>query len=138
MEANIDSMEANIDSMEANMDSMEAIQRRAARFVLRRNRNTSRVSKMIDVLRWPSLQDRRRAARLTMLYTIQHELVCTNNMTMKLQPAVARQRKGHTYQYVQPRCRTQYQQQSFLPRTIQDWNNLPQSTVEATTIDTFV
>ena len=39
---------------------------------------------------------------------------------------------------MQPRCRTQYQQQSFLPQTIQDWNNLPQTTVETTTIDTFV
>ena len=123
---------------QANIDSMEAIQRRAARFVLRRYRNTSSVSNMIDELRWPSLQDRRRAARLTMLYKIRHKLVCTNNFTMKLQPAVARQRRGHTYQYVQPRCRTQYQQQSFLPRTIQDWNNLPQTTVEATTIDSFV
>ena len=123
---------------QANIDSMEAIQRRAPRFVLRRYRNTSSVSNMIDELRWPSLQDRRRAARLTMLYKIRHKLVCMNNFTMKLQPAVSWQRRGHSYQYVQPRCRTQYQQQSFPPRTIQDWNNLPQTIVEATTIDTFV
>ena len=82
---------------QANIDSMEAILRRAARFVLRRYRNTSSVSNMIDELRWPSLQDRRRAARLTMLYKIRHKLVCTNNFTMKLQPAVARQRRGHSY-----------------------------------------
>ena len=123
---------------QANIDSMEAIQCRAARFILRRYRNTSSVSNMIDELRWPSLQDRRRTARSTMLYKIRHKLVCTNNLTTKLQPAVARQRRGHNYQYVQPRCRTQYQQQPFLPQTIQDWNKLPQSTVEATTIDTFV
>ena len=48
-----------------------------------------------------------------MLYKIRHEVVCTNNCTMKLQPGVARQRRDHTYQYVQPRCRTQYQQQLF-------------------------
>ena len=83
---------------------------------------------MIDELRWPSLQDRRRAARLTMLYKIRHKLVCTNNFTMKLQPAVARQRRGYTYQYVQPRCRTQYQQQSFLPRTIQKLTTVLRST----------
>ena len=41
-----------------------------------------------------------RTAHLTMLYKIRHELVCMNNMTEKLQPAVARQRRGHTYQYV--------------------------------------
>ena len=33
---------------------------------------------------------------------------------------------------------TQYQQQLFLPQTIQDWNTVPQNTVEATIIDTFV
>ena len=87
-----------------NIDNMEAVQRRAARFVLGRYRNTSSVSNMIDELRWPSLQDRRRTARLTMLYQIRHEMVCMNNMTEKLQPAVARQRRGHTYRYVQPRC----------------------------------
>ena len=44
---------------QANIDSMEAIQRRAARFILRCYRNTSSVSNMIGELRWPSLQDRR-------------------------------------------------------------------------------
>ena len=79
---------------QANIDTMEAIQRRAARFVLRRYRNTSSVSNRIDELRWPSLQDRLRIAHLTMLYKIRHELVCTNNLTKKLQPAVARQEEA--------------------------------------------
>ena len=33
---------------------------------------------------------------------------------------------------------TQYQQYSFLPRTIRDWNDLQQEVTEAKTIDTFV
>ena len=119
-------------------DKIEAIQRRAARFVLRRYRNTSSASNLIDELRWPSLQDRRRTARLTMLYKIRHDMVCMSSLKEKMEPAVARQRRGHDSQYTLPRCRTQYLQQSFLPRTIKDWNNLPQSVVEATTIDTFV
>ena len=40
---------------QANIDSMEAIQRRAARFVLRRYRNTSSISNMIDELRWHTI-----------------------------------------------------------------------------------
>ena len=36
---------------------------------------------MIDELRWPSRQGRRRTARITMQYKIRHEMVCMNNMT---------------------------------------------------------
>ncbi|XP_076436154.1 uncharacterized protein LOC143275761 [Babylonia areolata] len=36
--------------------ALEAVQRRSARFVMRRYRNTSNVSIMIDELRWPSLE----------------------------------------------------------------------------------
>ncbi|CAH1277647.1 Hypp9740, partial [Branchiostoma lanceolatum] len=51
----------------------EKIQRRAARFVLNRHRNTPNVSSMLDQLHWDPLQDRRRSSiRLTMLYKIQH------------------------------------------------------------------
>ena len=45
---------------------------------------------------------------------------------------------GYWKQFSQPHCRTQYQQYSFLPRTIRDWNDLPQEVIEAKTIDTFV
>ena len=89
-------------------------------------------------MNWDGPHSRTDAELLTLPCCTKFDLVCTNNLTMKLQPAVAWQRRGHTYQYVQPRCRTQYRQQPFLPQTIQDWNNLPQSTVEATTIDIFL
>jgi hypothetical protein len=121
-----------------NIDRLEAIQRRAARFVMRRYRNTSSVSDMIDELRWPSLESRRRTARLAMLYRIQHDLVSIEAIKAKLQPLPARQRRGHNQQLTLPHCRTQYQQASFLPRTIKAWNDLPQDVVEAKTIDTFV
>ena len=55
-----------------DVDKIERIQRRAARFVLNRHRNTSSVSDMLEELQWTSLQDRRRSIRLTMLYKIQH------------------------------------------------------------------
>ena len=38
--------------------------------------------------------------------------------------------------YTREHCRTQYQQYSFLPRTIRDWND--PEVMEAKTIDTFV
>jgi hypothetical protein len=75
---------------------LEAIQRCAARFVMRRYRNTSSVSDMINELRWLSLESRRRTARLAMLYRIQHDLVSIEAIKAKLQPLPARQRKATT------------------------------------------
>ena len=107
-----------------NIKNIENVQRRAARFVLRRYRNTSSVSNMLLQLQWPSLEYRRKLSRLSMLYKIRHGLSCVD-FTEKLQPPPPRQRRGHNQQYSQTNCRTQYQQSAFLPRTIKDWNSLP-------------
>ena len=42
-----------------NISKIEAIQRRAARFVLNRFRNTSSVNNMLEALGWPTLEQRR-------------------------------------------------------------------------------
>ena len=123
---------------QSDINKLEKIQRRGARFVLRRYHNTSSVDDMINSLGWTSLQDRRKLARLSMLYKIRHGAVSVENIKAKLQNPPARQRRGHDQQYSQIRCKTQYQQFSFLPRTIKEWNTLSQQTVEASTIDTFV
>ena len=106
-----------------HIDRTDAIQRRAARFVMRRYRRTPSASAMIDDLKWTSLQDRRKTARLAMLYRI-HNIIATDGIKSKLQPPPPRQRRRHNQQFLQPHCRTQYQQYSFLPRTIRDWNDL--------------
>ena len=123
---------------EQNTNKLEAVQRRAARFVMRRYHNTSSPTTMLEELKWPSLQDRRRTARLSMLYKIRNDLVSTQGIKASLSPAPPRRRRGHDQQLTIPQCRTQYRQQAFLPRTIRDWNELPQDAVEAKTIDTFV
>ena len=73
-----------------------------------------------------------------MLYRIHNNIIATDGIKNKLQPPPPRQRRRHNQQFSQPHCRTQYQQYSFLPRTIRDWNDLPQEVIEAKTIDTFV
>ena len=88
---------------------------------------------LITELRWPSLEDRRRIARTSMMYKIHHNLACVENIKGQLHPL-----PGHNQQFVLPQCRTQYHQNSFLPRTIKQWNQLPQEVIEANTIDTFV
>jgi hypothetical protein len=117
-----------------NIDRIEAIQRRTACFVKNRYRNTSSVSEMLKDMKWPPLQNR--IARLAMLYRIHHDLVSVN--AIRTLPLPPRKRQGHDKQFNIPQCRTQYQQYSFLPRTIRDWNELPKSTIKAETIETFM
>ena len=49
-------------------DKLEAVQRRAARFVCKEYRRSYSVSAMIAKLAWSSLENRRAATRLTLLY----------------------------------------------------------------------
>ena len=53
-----------------DIQKLEMIQRRAARFVQNRYHNTSSVSDMIDQLEWPTLEERRRTASLSVMYKL--------------------------------------------------------------------
>ena len=64
------------DQHHKNQDyQLEIIQRRAARFVLRRYHNASSVTDMLHQLNWESLCQRRAKMRLTMFYKSEHALV---------------------------------------------------------------
>ncbi len=116
---------------------LEKIQRRAARFVLNRHRNTSSVSDMLHQLQWPSLEERRRIARLSMLYKIKHEEACVQCPALKALPPSGR-RSQHSQPFKRIPCRTDYRNNTFFPRTIRDWNALPPETVQSPTLDTFL
>ena len=118
-----------------NINKLEAVQRRAARFVVNRYHNTSSVTDMIKQLQWPTLQHRRKVARLAMLRKIiKNEAVVNKDC---IQTAPPRQRRKHSQQLKQIQCRTAYRQNSFYPRTIREWNDLPEAAVAADTLDTF-
>ena len=58
-----------------NTKKLEMVQRRAARYVTNRHRNRSSVSDMLQGLDWRTLEDRRKDARLCMLYRVDRRLV---------------------------------------------------------------
>ena len=62
-------------STQTDINKVEAVQRRAARYVANNHRNRSSVSNIIQRLKWRPLADRRKDARLVMLYKIDRELV---------------------------------------------------------------
>ena len=120
------------------INDIERVQRRAARIVTNRHRNTSSVGEMLADLDWQTLERRRKDARLVLLYKMLEGKVCIR--CPELKPAVSRSRRtnvAHSRQLERSTCKKDLRLNSFLPRTIRDWNNLPSHVVLAPTPDAF-
>ena len=107
-----------------HISNLKKVQRRAARFVLTRHRNTSSVGDMLQQLKLSTLQHRRRTIGLTMLYKITTGQACARCLDLKLQPASGR-RSRHSLQYQRFSCRTDYRSNTFFPRSVRDRNDPP-------------
>ena len=118
-------------------DRLEMIQRRSARYVLNRYRNTSSVGSMLQQLKWQTLETRRKHARLTMLYKISKQQVDTPGLKSLLQPITRPSRHHNSKAYQIPETSKEYIKNSFFPRTIREWNVLPESAVNSPSIDSF-
>ena len=114
---------------------LEIVQRKAARFVLRRCHNTSSVTDMLQQLNWESLCQRRAKMRLTMFYKSQHALVALPLPAVVQLPIRPRPRYPHAFQV--PYCSTDAYKFSFFPRAVVQWNNLPAYIAMAPTLDQF-
>ena len=107
------------------MQKMEMVQRRAARYILRRYHNTSSVSDMLEQLQWPTLAQRRCCLRLTMLYKINNSIV-TIDPTPYLKP-IRTTTKTNSLSFLLYRCFTESFKHLYFSRTIPLWNTLPDS-----------
>ena len=116
-------------------NKVEMVQRRAARFVLNRWGLKDSVTEMLNNLKWPSLADRRKQFRLAMLYKIHNNLIPIAFESMQLEPSSDSQFNDFTYKIL--RSDTIAHRNSFLPRTISDWNSLPQSLVGQPSLNSF-
>jgi hypothetical protein len=118
--------------------SLEAIQRRAARWTLQRFRRTSSVDDMLSSLDWPSLQSRRRRARLALFFKFHYgSVIIDSKYSPTQQPTARRPRRTHSLTYPVPSCRTDYRKYSFFPNTVMDWNKLPEDVASAPSLESF-
>ena len=111
------------------------MQRRAARWVTSRYRQTSCVDSILTDLDWPTLQNRRKKARLELFYKFHKGLITINSRHL---PTLSNNRRSSSKNnscYDIPSSRTQYRQMSFFPRTIPEWNALPEEITEAESLD---
>ena len=103
---------------------IEMVQRRAARYMTNRFRNTSSVSSMIDQLQCESQESRRSKIHLTLSFKVIHNLndiPPANHLT----PSTTRTRVTHSKKYRQFSPSTDSFTFSFFPRTVPLWNCLP-------------
>jgi len=112
-----------------NIESLEKVQRRAARFVSGDFSRYSSVTEMLQKLGWTSLADRREGNQLTYLFKIIHGIVHIKPEVLK--PKIDRPRRGNNKQYQIISATSNVYKQSFLPRTVRAWNDLPQFAISA-------
>jgi len=119
-----------------HIEQVEKIQNKAVRFVKGNYSRTASVTTMRESLKWPTLQQRRCVARLTMFHK------ATNNMSAVNIPE-------HFERSSKPTPRGQHQvfanihsnlelyRLSYFPRTIRCWNLLPISLTQLPTHTAF-
>ena len=115
---------------------LEMVQRRAARYVTDRYRNTSSVTSMLDHLDWESLEAGRAKTQLKMLFKIIHGLVDIPAEDY-LESASTRTHSQHSLKFLQIPVSSDYYKFSFFPRTICRCNSLPANVAEAPSLVFF-
>ena len=112
------------------------VQRRAARFACNSYSRQASVTEMLQKLGWRSLLQRRADIRLALLYKCLHGLVAVD-LSQDLVRQTRQSRHSHPMALILPSETKLYLQQSFLPKTIAQWNSLPSSIALSPSIDAF-
>ena len=89
----------------------------------RRNHRDS-ITEMLVELKWPTLEDRRKQARLMLLFKFVNKLIYVPNQYLPVLSPATSTRANHPLKLLQLYARTNRYSNSFLPRSIPDWNNL--------------
>jgi len=118
------------------IDQLEMVQRRALRFICGNYQRDASVTAMREQLNLPTLEERRKRARLTMFYKI------VNNRIAIPIPDYIKQRERTTRRSQQQRymrlgSSMDTYKFSFFPRTLKDWDELPQNIVELPSLEQF-
>ena len=87
-------------------------------------------------MQWNTLEERRKKDRLVMCYKIHNDR--TGIDTVKyLKPLGRVSRHANNQAYEVPFALTDYYKFSYFPRTIREWNVLPNETVNASSLTAF-
>ena len=111
-----------------NVDELEKVQRRAARFVTNTYSRYQSVSSLIKDLKWTSLSTRRTINRLVIMYKMINKQIAID-IPPEMQRQTKQVRHSHKHSFIQIQPRIDVYKYSFFPRTIKDWNSIPESII---------
>ena len=119
-------------------NQLEGVQRRNARFVCKNSRQKASVTDMISSLGWESLEHRRAAQRLTLIYKSVNKLVAidTDPYQSVSSRGVSTRAQGSS-SFVKLSAHKDCYKYSLFPRTFAEWNCLPPSIRDAPTVSAF-
>ena len=113
---------------QTDIKKIEMVQHRAVRFVLNKpwhkSHNHDSVTEMLTNLGWPKLEERRKIARLTLLFKIMRGLLEVPARCIPQITPYAATRAYHSLKLKHTYSRTELHKNSFLPRSICSWNDL--------------
>ena len=119
---------------------VEMVQRRAARFVSNkfgRGHYKDSVTEMLNNLKWVPLSERRKQFRLSMLYKVHNRLLpITFGNALQTQTSTYNGEQNEI-KFIVPRSNTIAHRNSFLPRTILEWNSLPYGVAQQPSLNSF-
>ena len=122
---------------EKDIQKLERVQRKAARFCAGNYNPYASVTDMLQELNWETLATRRKIARLSFMYKLSHNLT-DFSVTAHLKPNYERRTRGsHDFKFLVPRSKKDVFKFSFFPRTICEWNSLPDDIVNTTSVNSF-
>ena len=119
-----------------NTNKIKMVQRRCARYVTDNFHRTSSVTSLLNYLNWPTLVERRRQYRLSVMYRILHNQADIHWQSFLTKTSSCT--RGHSCRLCAPFCKNHVYASSFFPRTSKDWNNLNFDPADAPSLDTFI
>ena len=113
------------------VNCLEMVQRRAARFVTRtQGTDEGCVTRALNHLQWPTLESRRKVARLSLLHKTLHGKASVAMPSYVTHKPDLRTRGSHPMKFLTIQSNCDEYKNSFWPRTIREWNKLPPAVLD--------
>ena len=120
-----------------DISALERVQCKATQFCSQNYDRFASVTDMIKDLGWTMLETRRKQSRLMLMYKLTHGLIDIDTQEYLIQHFKSRMRGSHQFKFCMSYANKDVCKFSFFPKTLTDWNCLPEAIVSSPSLGTF-